>query len=305
MLQAAWSSVRKPRSAPGVDGVTFGDIEESEKGVAGFLEELHEQLRSKRYRPSPVRRVYIPKPDGRTRPLAPYFQEQGPTVRDRVVQMAALLILEPIFEADFRDSSFGFRPGRSAHDALDAIRGHIARGKREIYDFVVLARYQGKRLRQWIETTLEGRFGLTINREKTRVVCLHEIAGEGLDFLGFTLRYECSVLAGSDRYLHVGPSRKAMQRVRDRLRELTSSRNCFKPASMIVAETNRYLVGWSQYFGYGHPRRAFAQVNFQTLRRLSRHLKRRSQRGSRPPAGRTLYAHLYDNLGLKRLSALR
>ncbi len=69
VLRAAWTSVRKPRSAPGVDGVTFSDIEESTGGVTGFLEELHEQLRSKRYRPSPVRRVHIPKPDGRTRPL--------------------------------------------------------------------------------------------------------------------------------------------------------------------------------------------------------------------------------------------
>jgi RNA-directed DNA polymerase len=107
VLQAAWSLVRKPKSSPGVDGVRFGDIEDSEGGVIGFLEELQEQLRSKRYRPSPVRRVHIPKPDGRTRPLG------IPTIRDRVVQMAVLLILEPIFESDFRDSSFGFRPGRS------------------------------------------------------------------------------------------------------------------------------------------------------------------------------------------------
>lgn len=168
-------------------------------------------------------------------------------------------------------------------------------------DFVVLARYQGERLRDWIETTLEGRFGLTINREKTKVVHLQTVGGSGLDFLGFTLRYERSVLAGSDRYLHVGPSRKAMQRVRQKLRELTASRNCYKPASLVVVEVNRLLDGWSRYFGYGHPRRAFGQVNYHSLTRMSIHLQRRSQRGSRPPGGRTLYAHLYHQLGLKFL----
>lgn len=399
VLQAAWGCVRKTKTAPGVDGVTFVDIENSVGGVGGFLQQLQEDLRSKSYRPSAVRRVPIPKPDGRMRPLG------IPTVRDRVVQMAVLLILEPIFEADFRDSSFGFRPGRSAHDALDAIRSHLQRGKREIYDadlkgyfdtiphaklmaalevrisdrsvlklirtwlqsaieetdeagrkirhqptagtpqggvispllaniylhwfevlfyrsdgpahwaqaelvryaddFVVLARYQGERLRSWIETTLEGRFGLTINREKTKVVRLGAIAGEGLDFLGFTMRYERSILPHSDRYLHVGPSRKAMERVRMKLRELTSPRMCFKPAPLVVGEVNRLLVGWSQYFGYGHPRRAFAAVNYQALGRLSIHLRRRSQRGCRPSAGISFYEHLYRKLGLKKLCGLR
>jgi RNA-directed DNA polymerase len=128
VLQAAWREVRKPQTAAGVDGVTFTDIEASEGGVRGFLTQLQEDLCSKRYRPDAVRRVEIPKPDGRTRPLG------IPTIRDRVVQMAVLLILEPVFEADFRDSSYGFRPGRSAHDALDAIRVHLKRGKRDVYD---------------------------------------------------------------------------------------------------------------------------------------------------------------------------
>ena len=395
VLQAAWSRVRKLKTAPGVDGVTFADIEQSEEGVEGFLQRLHDDLRNKRYKPDAVRRVQIPKPDGRMRPLG------IPTVRDRVVQMATLLILEPIFEADFRDSSYGFRPGRSAHDALDAIRSHLGRGKRAVYDadlkgyfdtiphdrlmaalrfrisdrsvlklirmwlqsaieetdekgrrtrtrpkagtpqggvispllanlylhwfevlfyrsdgpahwakaelvryaddFVVLARYQGERLRSWIETTLEGRFGLTINREKTRVVRLGEIAGESLDFLGFTMRYERSILPRTDRYLHVGPSRKALARVREKLRELTAPRQCFKPATQVVAEVNRLLAGWSQYFGYGHPRRAFAAVNFQAYQRLVIHLRRRSQRGCRPSGGRTLYEHLYHHLGLRML----
>ncbi len=161
----------------------------------------------------------------------------------------------------------------------------------------MLARYQGERLRKWIETTLEGRFGLTINRDKTKVVRLGQVGGEGLDFLGFTLRYERSVLVGSDCYLHVGPSHKAMQRVRTKLRELTSHRVCFKPAPQIVSEVNRLLGGWSQYFGYGHPRRAFATVNYQAYTRLTVHLHRRSQRGCRPPGDRNLYEHLYHYLG--------
>jgi len=107
------------------------------------------------------------------------------------------------------------------------------------------------------------------------------------------MRYERSILPYSDRYLHVGPSRKSMERVRMKLRELTAPRLCFKPAPVIV--------GWGNYFGYGHPRRAFAAVNFQAYRRLSIHLHRRSQRGCRPPGGRSLYEHLYHHLGLERL----
>ena len=127
VLTAAWWLVLKNDGAPGLDGQSCQDIIDG-PGAATFLEELHEELRTRRYRPQPVKRVYIPKPDGRQRPLG------IPTVKDRIVQMAVLLVLEPIFEVDFVDSSYGFRPGRSAHDALAEIRQQLQAGRREVYD---------------------------------------------------------------------------------------------------------------------------------------------------------------------------
>ena len=116
VMWRAWSDVRANKGAPGVDGVSIADVEAA--GVQAFLERLAAQLRSGRYRPSPLRRVHIPKPGraGQTRPLG------IPTVRDRVVMAATKIVLEPVFEADFLASSFGFRPRRSAHMAVEAVR---------------------------------------------------------------------------------------------------------------------------------------------------------------------------------------
>ena len=113
VLRRAWVDVASNRGAAGVDGVTIAEIEET--GVSGFLDQLCVELAEGRWRPTPVRRVEIPKPDGTTRPLG------IPTVKDRVVQAALKVVLEPIFEADFQPCSFGFRPKRSAHQALNTI----------------------------------------------------------------------------------------------------------------------------------------------------------------------------------------
>ncbi len=128
VLSSAYQIARANKGAAGVDGVTFYDIESSAGGIEGFVAEIHESLRAKTYRPMAVRRVWIPKPDGRKRPLG------IPTIRDRVVQTAALLIIEPIFEADFMDCSYGFRPKRSAHDALAEVRKHLKKGLNAAYD---------------------------------------------------------------------------------------------------------------------------------------------------------------------------
>jgi RNA-directed DNA polymerase len=127
-LWRAWSQVCVNQGAPGIDGVTIDDVLES--GVVEFLDGLAAELKASRYRPKPLRRVRIPKPGkpGTTRPLG------IPCVRDRVVMTAAKLVLEPIFEADFLESSHGFRPGRSALQALEAVRHAANRGTLWVLD---------------------------------------------------------------------------------------------------------------------------------------------------------------------------
>ncbi len=131
VLAHAYALVKANAGAPGPDGMTFGDIEEHGREV--LLTELHDELRTKRYRPGPVRRVYIPKLSGGERPLG------IPNIRDRVVQMAAKLLLEPLFEADFDADSYGFRPKRDAHQALDAIHTALADGMCWVLDADVTA----------------------------------------------------------------------------------------------------------------------------------------------------------------------
>lgn len=130
ILWRAWKEVRENKGSAGIDGITFEMIEEY--GVEEYLLDIQEDLKNKKYRPKPVKRVYIPKPDGKQRPLG------IPTIRDRIVQQACKIVIEPIFEANFLDSSYGFRPKRDAKQATEKV-------KKELYKnwYVVDADIQG------------------------------------------------------------------------------------------------------------------------------------------------------------------
>jgi len=128
ILRHAYRLVRANKGAPGIDGQAFEKIEEREGGAERYLEEIAGELKRRDYKPQAVRRVYIPKATGGKRPLG------IPVIKDRVVQMAMKMVIEPIFEADFQNNSYGFRPKRDAHQAVDDVRKHLLEGRTEVID---------------------------------------------------------------------------------------------------------------------------------------------------------------------------
>ncbi|MEK7996492.1 MAG: group II intron maturase-specific domain-containing protein, partial [Planctomycetota bacterium] len=187
---------------------------------------------------------------------------------------------------------------RAFHEDPDGpYRVANARLVRYADDFVILARYLGPRIREWVERKLEGELGLTLNRDKTRIARMNR-AGESLDFLGFTFRYDRDLKGRDWRYLNVFPSEKSVARMQEKIRQMTRS-GYKQPLSVALAEVSRVLRGWANYFRFGYPRKAFRDLNCFVRCRFRSFLRNRSQRRCKPfRNGETIYA------GLKRYGLL-
>lgn len=386
VLETAYGRIKANNGSAGFDNVTFEMIEEEEDGQRKLIDQIEKELKDKTYNPKPIKRVYIPKANGKLRPLG------IPCIRDRLVQMAVLLIIEPIFEADFQDCSFGFRPNRNAHKALEEIKKNIQEGRTESYDadltsyfdtidheellkkvqrriadrqvlklirmfleavvidkdkdgkittwraafgtpqggvispllaniylhdfdrafcedpnsplkfagakliryaddFIVMAKYMGKRISDWIEKEIEEKLKLTINREKTKIVKLKD-KGEKLNFLGYSFRFDRDLKGRRLKYLNMFPADKSAARIKAKIKEMTG-RPSQQSLTDVIQDINKTLVGWGNYFKLGYPKKVFRDVNYYVLTRFYRFTKNRSQRRLKPrKPGESLYSCL-------------
>jgi group II intron reverse transcriptase/maturase len=384
VLAKAWHEVRANAGSAGVDGQTIEQIEQ--QGVEGFLAESAAELREGRYRPRAVRRVRIPKPDGSQRGLG------IPAVRDRVVQAAAKTVLEPIFEADFRDSSYGFRPKRGAHQAGEQLRQAVNRGANWIVELDIEAFYDRidhdllmrlvqkrvcdrrmlKLLRQWLQAgvldngellpsdqgvpqggviscvlanvvlheldrlwedrcsqlgqliryaddavllcrteaqarealwrigVILSRLRLTLHPTKTQVVYVGD-GRQGFDFLGFHCRKVESWKYRGRRFLQRWPSRRAMQRIRDKIKAITAPRHKLpEPIGPLVTEVNQAVRHWGAYFRVGNSTRKFHQVDRYVRERLALFLSKKT--GRRGPRRKRYDEAYFQKLGVYTLA---
>ncbi len=223
-LAQAWQRVKANQGAPGIDGMTVEDF-------PAFAREhwprIATAIREGNYRPAPVRRVWIPKPDGTKRPLG------IPTVLDRVIQQAVAQVLGPLFEADFSEHSYGYRPGRSAHQAVAAMETGWKEGRRHAVECDLKSFFDTvKRVMASLIHYCEGRLQLIVNRAKSRAAPL-----KSCEFLGYRLNHRAKLAWTA----------KAHHRFKERIREITS-RNRGHKVQTVIDELNLYTRGWLNYY---------------------------------------------------------
>lgn len=391
VLAWAYRRCKANGGAAGVDGQTFTDIEAY--GVERWLSELAQELRNKTYQPAAVRRVWIPKADGKQRPLG------IPTIRDRVVQMAFVMVVEPILDEDLQPEQHAYRANHDAHQAIREVQSLLDRGYTEVVDadlsgyfdtiphhelMKCVARRISDRhvlhlVKMWLEAAVEetdehgrkvrttrnkdegrgtpqggvaspllanlymrrfvlgwkvqghqqrldayvvnyaddfviccqpGRgnaamtvtrqmmeqLKLTINERKTRRC---QVPEETFTFLGFTFGEQVSWNTGR-RYLSPAPAKKKIQTICDKISRITSSQTGWQSVEAKVAELNRVLAGWGNYFRLGYVTGAWEVVQQHSCRRLRRWMQRR--RGRRGSYQSYPDMQLYERYGLLNLS---
>lgn len=244
-------------------------------------------------------------------------------IADRtVLKLIRMWLKSPVIEEDESGRKTGHRPtngvpqggvispilanaflhwfDRAFHAANGPSSWAKARLVRYADDFVIMANYIGPRITGWIESVLQERLGLEINRDKTNIV---NVADDGatLDFLGYSFRYDKSLYGRGPKYLNRFPSKKSLSKAREEIRELTATRLGGLPIGVVVRRLNRFLIGWSNYFSRGYPRQTFRDINAYVQLRMWRHLRRRSQRSLKPPKGMNWYTFIYKRLGVIQL----